>query len=538
MPVVEAPLGSHFHQPVAVVWFKRDLRLQDHAPLAYAIEHDLPVIPLFVFEPSLVKHQDTSDRHLRFQYESLLAMEEKLSRYNGTLYIFHDEVINVLKELTELFPRMTLLSHLETGTKLTYDRDIKLLAYCKDKGIPWEEFPNHGVIRALKARKEWDQHWLAHMEAPQERVDLEKMKVVLLDDEWLETHQGAPLPAGAMRRQTRFQRGGTHHAKDLLHSFFEERIHTYQTNMSNPLTSRDSCSRLSPYIAWGNVSIRQIYQAHQSFYQDSPFPQQMEAFVSRLWWHCHFIQKLESEPRLEFDNLNSAYDKIRTDTNPRHVKAWKQGLTGYPLIDASMRCVIHTGYLNFRMRAMLVSFLTHHLWQDWRNGVHHLAKQFLDYEPGIHYAQFQMQASTTGINTIRIYNPTKQAYEQDPQGVFIKQWLPELEEVPLSLLHEPWNMTPMEQSFYNCHIGRDYPKPIVDAKESAKAAKEALWAIKQSPEAKEESKRILATHANTNRRQQEKEHKSPKPKIPPKPKATPTPTPPDTQIPLLEEWTD
>ena len=154
---------------------------------------------------------------------------------------------------------------------------------------------------------------------------------------------------------------------------------------------------------------------------------------------------------MEFRCVNRGYESLiqhSAKTNNDHLTAWKEGNTGYPLVDACMRCLAHTGYLNFRMRAMLVSFLTHHLAQDWRNGVAHLASLFLDFEPGIHYAQFQMQSGVTGINTIRIYNPTKQAIDHDPDGVFIKKWVPELKDVPISLLFEPWKMSAMEALMY------------------------------------------------------------------------------------------
>ncbi|MDZ7756530.1 MAG: FAD-binding domain-containing protein [Rhodohalobacter sp.] len=169
----------------------------------------------------------------------------------------------------------------------------------------------------------------------------------------------------------------------------------------------------------------------------------------------------------------------------RNFEAWRTGQTGFPMVDACMRSVNATGYLNFRMRAMLVSFLTHHLWLDWPKGSLHLAKQFLDFEPGIHYSQFQMQASTMGVNTIRIYNPVKQGYDHDPDGTFIREWVDELKGVPTELIHEPWKMSGMEQEMYECRIGVDYPEPIIpDIKESYKHASSVLWSKKGSKEVK------------------------------------------------------
>lgn len=328
------------------------------------------------------------------------------------------------------------------------------------------------------------------MSKPLSTPELSKLKPAILPREIAENERKFMV----QETHSQFQRGGEAEALRVLDSFLSTRVANYNTGLSKPELSRTTCSRLSPYLAWGNLSIRQVYQAAQSEKQTSNYKKALTSFVSRLRWHCHFIQKFESEMRYETENINRGYNKIRTAFNKDHFEAWKEGQTGYPLVDACMRCVRDTGYLNFRMRAMVVSFLTHHLWLDWKNGADYLASQFLDFEPGIHYPQFQMQAGTTGINTIRIYNPVKQSKENDTDGVFIKKWVTELSNLPISLVHEPWSATLMEQQLYRCELGKDYPNRVVDITETYKKATTELYAIKKDAVVRKEGRRILKKH--------------------------------------------
>jgi deoxyribodipyrimidine photo-lyase len=478
---------------INIVWFKRDLRLHDNEAIYNAIQLKTPTLLLYVFENSLQNDGHYSERHWNFIKQSIQDINQQLLPFNTKVLCVAGEVISIINSIQEVYKIDRVFSHQETGIKTTYERDKSFKRFCKNNFIQWKENINNGIFRALENRKNWVKLWEDYMNSKQFSFEATSQNFLSLEniqilENSFETVSLETIP------NTIFQKGGASMANKYLESFFANRYLDYNRNISKPLLARKSCSRLSPYIAWGNLSSRQVLQQAANFRFICTDKKQIDSFVSRLTWQAHFIQKFEMEEIMEFESVNKGYHTLKKKINDTFIDAWKMGQTGFPIIDACMRCLNETGYLNFRMRAMVVSFFTHNLWQPWQEATQHLSQMFLDFEPGIHFPQLQMQAGETGINMLRIYNPLKNSLEHDPNAEFIKKWVPELKELPIPFAHNPSKMTFLDQKFCNFDLGVDYPKPIVNIDRTRKHASDLLWNMKKNPLVKEENNRILKLH--------------------------------------------
>jgi len=441
---------------------------------------------------------DYSDFHLQFVFESLLELQKSFLKLWIPLLLLPNNASEGFKKLTEHFNVEKIFSHEETWNWETFERDKKILSFCKSSAIEFVEYPTNWVVRRLKNRDTWQKIWVARMKQNifQPNTLANTIKVPISLCEISKNTKQKYQDYFATHKNTAIQKWWESEWIKILENFLENRSAKYMYNISKPCESQSWCSRLSPYITYGCLSIKTIIQATENKREElkklgtesaKKHRKSLQYFVSRLHWQSHFIQKLEDEPELEFRNINRNFDTIRQEIDHELIEKVFSSKSGIPYIDSLIRQLQQTGWCNFRSRAILVSFLCNTCLQPWQAVAPRIAKLFTDYEPGIHYSQFQMQAGTTGINTIRIYNPVYNGKQKDPEGKFIYHFMPELQSVPVKYIHEPH----LWENFHT--LG--YYNPVVDIKESNKISKNLLWTTKGNI-LKSDKERIIKKHAS------------------------------------------
>jgi deoxyribodipyrimidine photo-lyase len=470
---------------IQVVWFKRDLRVHDHAPLSQASLKG-GVCTIYMHEPEIISANDYSAQHGYFIRECLDDLASDLSRRGGHLLEMMGAATDILDQLLLEMPFSTLWSHQETGNAASYKRDKQVSVWCRKNNVNWQQIHQDGVLRGSENRGS-HKHFFEHLNAYTEEDSTLAPDVICAAPAMTSTPCLSIFPGVGADKLGR-QKGGRKQAELLLHNFLDKRILDYPGAMSSPLTAKDGCSRLSAHLAYGTVSLREIVHAMNRRFHQPGYPTfhkkrlltALTFFSDRLKWRAGYFQNMENNPSLEFNNIDPLTNGLReNEFNADYFHAWATGKTGFPMIDAAMNMLQHTGWLNMRLRGTVLSFAVNDLWLHWREPMLHLAREFLDYEPAIHWNQAQIHAGTSGATQLLTYNPVKQARDQDPEGIFVRQWLPALRNVPNEHIFEPWFMSRELQRNINVTIGVDYPAPIVDYQKNGRSARARVSAAKK-----------------------------------------------------------
>lgn len=461
------------------VWFKRDLRTFDHEALFRACQAG-PTICFYVIEPEYWQLGNTSNRQWHFIRESLIDLSKQLQAIGATLLIHQGSVLEFLQTLEEESGSFTLHSHIETGIDWTYQRDLAVLRWCQARRVDWYEYSQNGVCRPISSRNNtFMEHWIKWVsmplfETPQQAQFRQITGGLSIDSLPADVCQDSYSCLGR-------QSGGRNVGLSVLEDFLTGRGEAYSGSISSPMTAEAACSRLSTYIAYGCLSLREIAQRtadRQEYAPSRQWAKSLAAFSRRLWWHCHWIQSFESRSGMELFPIMSKMTQLERPFDQAKFDAWSTGNTGWPLVDACMRFLHHQGWINFRMRAMLVSTATYSLSLPWQPVANFLATLFVDFEPGIHYPQIQMQSGMMGNTVLRIYNPVSQAVDLDIDGHFVRKWVPELRQVSQTWIYEPWKMTPNLREQAGWTADYFYPTPLVDYQRVHKEAKAAVTEIR------------------------------------------------------------
>jgi deoxyribodipyrimidine photo-lyase len=459
---------------IHLFWFKKDLRVHDNGlleswqSLSQNSNSNVGGLGLYVLEEDYWSTDKASDDQRAFVLDSALELKENLKKLGGELLIIKQgSASEAISLLTQFFSIKQISAHRETANKWTFDRDKSIIRMCNSLGIIYTEIPQDSLVRAANSKViDFSTRYYDFANKRQFIVPtLLKSADTSMFLRNVSPNAIISSESAACSYSPFVQRGGEANAITNLVSFLETRClgqdAGYRKEMSTPLTAHSACSRISPHLTWGSLSARAAYQtarsALNSLGHHDPRIKHIQSFITRLAWRSHFMQKFETLHWMEFKCINPKSETLHGwDTDA--FEAWKSGMTGYPFVDACMRSLNQTKWLNFRARAMVVSFASYALNLDWRLFGPYLAQNFLDYEPGIHYSQLQMQGGTTLGSPPRIYNPLKQSIEKDPSGEFIRQWVPELQDCPDSIIHLPSD-----------YPRKNYPPSIVDHTR--------LWAI-------------------------------------------------------------
>ena len=457
-----------------IYWFRRTLRLDDNAGLLAAAGAGKSVIPVFILDPAILTRDTTGTARTAFLFETLAALDADLRERGGRLIIRHGEPVEELTRLAR-----------ETGAGAVYfARDYTPTSRARDKavkealraqGVAVETFSDHLLVEPDDVRTKTGQVYTVF--TPYKRVWLEQpiapprdapARIATPADVASEAIPTVPASVGVPgeTHQTPMVHGGEADGRRWLDDFLERQVREYDTQRDLP--AAEGTSRLSAYLRMGVVSPRRVFARVKAKRRDFAVGRGggADTFVSELAWRDFYYAILYHFPYVAGGAFRTQYNEVQWENNPDYFAAWCAGKTGYPFVDAAMRQMNTEAWMHNRARMVVASFLCKDLLCDWRLGEKYFMQQLVDGDQASNNGGWQWAAGT-GTDAqpfFRIFNPVSQGEKFDPDGAYVKRWIPELARIPAKFIHRPWELSAAEQEVVGCVLGRDYPRPIVDHK--------------------------------------------------------------------------
>lgn len=453
----------------AVMWFRRDLRLNDNQALAKACTYEGPLILLFHVQPEQFIAE--SYNHQAF-FSSVRQFQKRVNKEHH-LQVLYGDLKEAFLRLKQEVPDWDQIYFNQDDTGVGALRDQHVLPLLEELGIRVERYNDHYLHGAYEIKNKsgeaykvytpYYHQWLQLPKPTPAKVEWSACTSAVGESLFPEDEQRlaevyTALPEGQLYPH------GEEAALEQLNGFLETEVSAYHNKRDLPYS--DSTSHLSTYLRTGELSIRTIWEKLQA----QPDTQGKQTFIKELCWREFYNMIYAQHPHQKEEALQQQFRCVEWENDQQVFAKWQLGQTGYPLVDAAMRQLREHGWMHNRLRMIVASFLTKDLLIDWRWGEKYFQKMLIDYDPASNIGGWQWAASTgtDAVPYFRIFNPVTQSKRFDPEGDFIRKYVPELRKVPAALIHEPAKMTKEQQAACGVHVGEDYPLPVVDHQEARK----------------------------------------------------------------------
>ena len=451
----------------ALLWFRKDLRLDDHTALIAALrDADGDVVPFYASDPSILGRDDIAATRVRFVLESLADLASAIERAGSRLVLDHGPAAETVVRAARAAGADRVYWNDEYEPALRA-RDAAVESALAAAGIAARRFDDRQLVPPDAVETKTGRPFVvftpfakaceAHP-APEPNATVTRLAA-----HDLPTRPIATLEAlGFAPEQDRWP-GGAGAAEKRLESFVEQGLRDYPTARDR-LDAEDATSRLSADLKFGTLSPRRVVaRLREAVRADKALRDGAIAYVRQLRWRDFYAHVLFHFPHVETGAFRPEYDAIRWEGRDEHFAAWSEGKTGFPIVDAGMRQLAATGFMHNRARMIVASFLTKDLLLDWRRGERWFMRSLVDGDLANNNGGWQWAAGT-GTDAqpwFRVFNPTLQGRKFDPEGAYVRRWVPELARVPTKSIHDPWEASPAALDAAGFVLGRDYPEPIV-----------------------------------------------------------------------------